>query len=1135
MLTVPALLWTELHNTAAIPKAKAKGGFPNLEGDLKLCTSELVSSKLIDNLLRFVSLQALVLMVVLYSELFIQKHCHRIDYHWQQTLHNFIMLSHLYDYLRELLLNPPLSPGGSPSAHNDISSILLHDNDNINSTNSDPLLLRYLPLLVLLTLFWPIFVTLIATSLSASAWLFWLAIGATTGLVQLLYVIYNFFMITWDLAILVVLKTFSMIRSRSRRYYYKAVFATYKSMGIERKSRKGKMGSHHVRRRRKEWSQDVARATSFKEFEEIEIYEPTIHASGGGGGDGSKTTIKKKKRLSSIATRKPNLIKKSVSTGINMNLGGTTAGSSGLRRRKQSSSSQQQNDNSNNNHEPTTTQFPPSSPIKTIEESPMDQPPPQPSASDSPMRKIHSCLELKRGQSSTSKLPTTTTSNTTNTANLLSSPRGIRWKPIRKTITTHNKPWIAPIKRTYSSSSLPHNSEHLNHDCANHDHNEEEEEESCPTWQNVVKDDLGMEGSMLLTTLARLKEARLQAMQGSNVDHSAAAADHDSDDDNNQDEEEDDAIILPSLSSLSKEEEDETEDDPTRKRSSYHITASFNTTQSSSSSSTTIPKRKKQWNEDYSSSLKTLLSGIVKRNHLSIEDWLIQDARSVAERGQHSLRKETRDAIDRYGDEVERCMDWIANGPVYLGPKSGVGGNPDEEENDVEKKKVNTQEDVMEKQREELSKRYTLVKRMKQNVGHTALMLSGGGAQTMYHLGSIKALVEAGVYEHIHVISGTSGGSISAAMCAIKTPAELLTDICVRTVSADYMLTGEQKKQNVRWFPTAFDMGAFFIKNRIVVDGDEFKRCCDFYFKDITFEEAYEMTRKHVCITVTASRATSGKGMQRLLLNHISTPNVTLASAVRASCAVPGFFTAATLMIKDSRGKEVPFEVDGVEWIDGSVQADIPVKRISTLFNVSNYVVCQTNFHGNRLAALSQFGLLPKLFGNDLSKMFRQRYYGDLTLVPKFTTAHKFGLSILSNPTEKDMDVYLQGGQAAAWPFIRSLQEMLHLERSIHKCLNDLGERLRSVTSGLDLNLSNDDVDSVSSVVGAAYRARLPGLGREAELLREKVQDLETENDQLKRKVQRLQRALGISPSKSTFGGLEHIVSVDEGEVHEDI
>lgn len=76
------------------------------------------------------------------------------------------------------------------------------------------------------------------------------------------------------------------------------------------------------------------------------------------------------------------------------------------------------------------------------------------------------------------------------------------------------------------------------------------------------------------------------------------------------------------------------------------------------------------------------------------------------------------------------------------------------------------------------------------------------------------------------------------------------------------------------------------------------------------------MTGKHVCITVSASRASSGStGVQRLLLNHISTPNVTLASAVAASCAVPGIMAPAKLMIKDSRGKQVPFEVDGVEWV----------------------------------------------------------------------------------------------------------------------------------------------------------------------------------------------------------------------------
>jgi hypothetical protein len=135
----------------------------------------------------------------------------------------------------------------------------------------------------------------------------------------------------------------------------------------------------------------------------------------------------------------------------------------------------------------------------------------------------------------------------------------------------------------------------------------------------------------------------------------------------------------------------------------------------------------------------------------------------------------------------------------------------------------------------------------------------------------------------------------------------------------------------------------------------------------------------------------------------------------------------AKLMIKDSRGHLVPFEVDGVEWIDGSVQADLPFKRISTLFNISNFVVCQTNFHvvpflnkahhpnivsvslttfitvctsdpphlvwldlqntlywkmfqmcmwdvQSRVLNLSKLGLFPKIFGQDLSKV--SRWYG---------------------------------------------------------------------------------------------------------------------------------------------------------------
>jgi len=425
----------------------------------------------------------------------------------------------------------------------------------------------------------------------------------------------------------------------------------------------------------------------------------------------------------------------------------------------------------------------------------------------------------------------------------------------------------------------------------------------------------------------------------------------------------------------------------------------------------------------------------------------------------------------------------------------------------------------------ELSDRMNLIRKLKHNMGRTALMLSGGGAQAMYHLGTIKALCESDRYDDIQVISGTSGGSITAAMCAIKNQDELLKHVCVSEVSTDFMLNGEMARKNIRWFPKLMDMGAYWLKHRLLVDSDDFKRCCEFYYGDTTFSEAFEKTGKHCCITVSASRAESG-GAQRLLLNHISTPHVTLASAVAASCALPGVMAPAKLRTKDSEGRQELFEVDGVEWIDGSVQADLPFKRISTLFNVSSYIVCQTNFHvlpflhkahhpnmkslywkvfqtcewdiRSRALNLSRLGLFPKIFGQDISKVFKQKYHGDLTLVPRFTTLQVFGLKSLVNPDVDDMKIYLQNGQSAAWPYLGVIKEMLRLERAIDKCMNRLIEQRRQLTP------EDDDWDDIESITSATQsnRSRILGSRRETELLKQKILSLEIENRQLTRELE---------------------------------
>ena len=783
---------------------------------------------------------------------------------------------------------------------------------------------KYFPVLLVLFLFWPVVLTLIMTVTSASTWVFWLFTSVIFGVVQLGYVLHQFFMVLLDLLMLSVLKTFATLRSQIRYYTIRS--------GL----RKGSRGRSR-RGRRREWKKKLDVTSCYEEYLNIELREPEqIQQS-----ENNDTTP---------------------STALRSSLSEKVR----ARRTKESTSQSR-------------SKLPPIRPPGTEIKKKKRQ------IIDAYIKKSKSCVNFEAD----------------------SHTNGV-------------------LSRTTSSENMQRKS-------------------SSPTMDEdgkAVEREIGMAGAMLQTTFERLQEARSQASLPTSL-----ASQHSS--------ESPLEISKHPVKDDGKKYENERGDPDSRRCDGF-------------------------------SSLKFLLTGVVKRNHLSVDDLLIDDANSVAECGRHRLSEGARALVKGYNEEVDRCLDFVAEAPVQLStPTSShrlsavdgdwLGSLPDEASS------------AMERQGTELSDRIFHLRKLKQNMGRSALMLSGGGAQAMYHLGIIRALAESGVYKDIKVISGTSGGSISAAMCAIKTTEELLRDVCVRNVSTDYMLDGTMKRENIRWFPKLVDMGATWLKSSLLVESSEFKRCCDFYFGDTTFEEAFERTGKHVCITVSASR--SGSGAQRLLLNHISTPHVTIASAVGASCALPGVMAPAKLQQKNARGTQEPFEVDGVEWIDGSVQADLPFKRISTLFNVSNFIVSQTNFHvvpflhkahhpgvhsmywrafqmcewdiRSRVLNLSRLGLVslsfqfhtnpdvwieccrkpdyqvnvflhrpfhylpytlfrqfPKVFGHDISKVFKQKYHGNLTLVPRFTTMQLFGLKALVNPTVEDMKIYLKNGQIAAWPYL---------------------------------------------------------------------------------------------------------------------
>lgn len=334
-------------------------------------------------------------------------------------------------------------------------------------------------------------------------------------------------------------------------------------------------------------------------------------------------------------------------------------------------------------------------------------------------------------------------------------------------------------------------------------------------------------------------------------------------------------------------------------------------------------------------------------------------------------------------------------------------------------------------------------------MGRSALALSGGGSLSMYHLGVTYALLQAGLLPR--VVSGTSGGSIVAAMLAAKTDDELWDTVLVPEV-----VTAHHK----RWFPPMREQVRNFLRSVVsrgpayTVESAQFAETCQAYFGDVTFGEAFARTNRLVSISVTVGHA---GGSRPLLLNYITAPNVLLWSAVAASCALPGLMVPVTLMAKNHVGQVVPAH-DGAHVLDGSMHSDVPAEQLSLLFRVRRTIVSQVNPHvapfmqqgrrpgqgrsvlaalrsylywlnldvRQRLRKLAKLKLLPRFFGQEFGTVFTQRYTGHLTITPYngLLSLHK----ALRNPTVTDMKEYLAVGQAATWPHLPAARHMMAVE-----------------------------------------------------------------------------------------------------------
>eukprot|EP00928_Gymnodinium_smaydae_P046080 TRINITY_DN30674_c0_g1_i1.p1 TRINITY_DN30674_c0_g1~~TRINITY_DN30674_c0_g1_i1.p1 ORF type:complete len:697 (-),score=110.17 TRINITY_DN30674_c0_g1_i1:342-2432(-) len=343
-------------------------------------------------------------------------------------------------------------------------------------------------------------------------------------------------------------------------------------------------------------------------------------------------------------------------------------------------------------------------------------------------------------------------------------------------------------------------------------------------------------------------------------------------------------------------------------------------------------------------------------------------------------------------------------------------------------------------------------------LGITALCLSGGGSLAMYHMGVCRFLLEEGLMPE--VISGVSGGSIVAAFLAIHTDEELLQHVLVPEIVTRHL--------PCRWFPPLWQELMNFIRKGILVPTEYFERTADAFYGTWTFEEAYARTGRSVSVVVSSNF--SEKLPACIMLNHMTAPRVTIASAVATSCAAVGIMKPRGLIIKDAATGELrPFEILGKSFADGTFVAEVPKDYLRSFYGATQFLVSQVNPHvsaflGNegshfqtlrsyigkdlqrRARLLSEYSLLPSFFGRAMCKATKHLSQDFGGPAPDGLTVFPPDMGLLSvkaavsNPSVRDMEHYVLEGQRMAWKRAPEIRARMGVEVTVAHLIRRLQE-----------------------------------------------------------------------------------------------
>ncbi|KAH3687124.1 hypothetical protein WICPIJ_001905 [Wickerhamomyces pijperi] len=355
----------------------------------------------------------------------------------------------------------------------------------------------------------------------------------------------------------------------------------------------------------------------------------------------------------------------------------------------------------------------------------------------------------------------------------------------------------------------------------------------------------------------------------------------------------------------------------------------------------------------------------------------------------------------------------------------------------------------------------------RKNIGRTALVLSGGGCFGLFHIGVLAALVEESLLPRI--ISGSSAGAIVASVLCVHNTDEI-SDILTTIVEKQFNIfdTPDQKETWITGLTRFLKYGTWY-------DNKHLQMTMMGFLGDLTFREAFNRTGRILNITVSPA----SEHEQARLLNYLTAPSVLIWSAVCASCSLPGVFPSTAIYEKNLQtGERQEWHHTSVKFLDGSVDNDLPITRLSEMFNVDHIIACQVNPHVVPFLKLSvscvggeieteysakfktKLGQFYQLMASEVSHYLQmseeigvarnissklraiisQQYSGDITILPDLDEIVRLD-KLLSNPTPEYLLQSTIKGARATWPKIAIIRNHCGLEFALDEAIKKLRTR----------------------------------------------------------------------------------------------